>query len=163
MMGACVLRGRVMRGATRMAFLALGLTLPGLLMQDSWRFSFFASAAAAMRSSTTDMDAVLIPALALLRISGHANVFWFVFAWGAAARWLPRPGRCRRIDADTPRPRGGCRGIATSDSVTRRRHRQKGSCLLRNYGVGLSLGLAAVGYVQAANTFMGPFMVIYFG
>jgi O-antigen/teichoic acid export membrane protein len=34
---------------------------------------------------------------------------------------------------------------------------------LRNYGVGLILGLAAVGYIQAATTLMGPFMVIYFG
>ena len=37
------------------------------------------------------------------------------------------------------------------------------SSQLRNYGVGLMLGLAAVGYVQAANTLMGPFMVIFFG
>ncbi len=34
---------------------------------------------------------------------------------------------------------------------------------LRNYGVGFILGLAAVGYIQAATTLMGPFMVIYFG
>ena len=37
------------------------------------------------------------------------------------------------------------------------------SSLLRNYGVGFILGLAAVGYVQAATTLMGPFMVIFFG
>ena len=37
------------------------------------------------------------------------------------------------------------------------------SAQLRNYGVGFILGLAAVGYVQAANTLMGPFMVIFFG
>ena len=37
------------------------------------------------------------------------------------------------------------------------------SSQLRNYGVGLILGLAAVGYVQAATTLMGPFMVIFFG
>ena len=34
---------------------------------------------------------------------------------------------------------------------------------LRNYGVGLVLGLESVGYVQAATTLMGPFMVIFFG
>ena len=37
------------------------------------------------------------------------------------------------------------------------------SSQLRNYGVGFILGLAAVGYVQAATTLMGPFMVIFFG
>jgi O-antigen/teichoic acid export membrane protein len=40
---------------------------------------------------------------------------------------------------------------------------QNGSSLLRNYGIGFWLGLAAVGYVQAASTLMGPFMVIFFG
>src|SRR5580693_7489207 len=34
--------GLLMSGPSRLAFLALGLTLPGLLLQDSWRFSFFA-------------------------------------------------------------------------------------------------------------------------
>jgi O-antigen/teichoic acid export membrane protein len=38
-----------------------------------------------------------------------------------------------------------------------------GQSLLRNYGVGLIVGLAALGYVQAASTLMGPFMVIFFG
>ena len=31
----------VLNGAARAAFLALGLTLPALLLQDSWRYSFF--------------------------------------------------------------------------------------------------------------------------
>src|SRR6185437_1081071 len=34
---------------------------------------------------------------------------------------------------------------------------------LRNYGVGLILGLAALGYLQAAGTLMGPFQVILYG
>jgi O-antigen/teichoic acid export membrane protein len=37
------------------------------------------------------------------------------------------------------------------------------STLRRNYGLGFLLGLAAVGYVQAASTLMGPFMVIFLG
>jgi O-antigen/teichoic acid export membrane protein len=34
---------------------------------------------------------------------------------------------------------------------------------LRTYGIGLILGLAAVGYVQAANTLMGPITVLFLG
>jgi len=34
---------------------------------------------------------------------------------------------------------------------------------LRAYGIGLLLGLTAIGYLQAVNTLMGPFMVILFG
>src|ERR1700679_3150704 len=41
---ACTLvAAALMHGTTRAGFLALGLTLPGLLLQDSWRFSFFAA------------------------------------------------------------------------------------------------------------------------
>ena len=41
--GACVLvAAAVLGGTARLAFLALGLMLPGLLLQDSWRYSFFA-------------------------------------------------------------------------------------------------------------------------
>ena len=41
--GACVVAAAgVLSGVVGSAFLALGLTLPGLLLQDSWRYSFFA-------------------------------------------------------------------------------------------------------------------------
>ena len=41
--GACALvAAAVLGGAPGLAFLALGLVLPGLLLQDSWRYSFFA-------------------------------------------------------------------------------------------------------------------------
>jgi hypothetical protein len=36
----CVVVGLLLAGSTRAAFLALGITLPGLLLQDSWRFAF---------------------------------------------------------------------------------------------------------------------------
>jgi O-antigen/teichoic acid export membrane protein len=108
---------------------------------------------------------VMLPALVFLRISGHANVFWFVFAWGAAAavaaaagpfqaRVIPRLTRAREWLSQQRDL--GVRYMAEGTASA-------ASSQLRNYGVGLFLGLAAVGYVQAANTLMGPFMVILFG
>ena len=42
--GACALgAGRIVSGTTGLAFVALGLTLPGLMLQDSWRYAFFAA------------------------------------------------------------------------------------------------------------------------
>ena len=38
-----------------------------------------------------------------------------------------------------------------------------GASQLRVYGIGLILGLAAVGYVQVASMLMGPFLVIFMG
>ena len=86
--GACVLgAAALLSGTTRLAFLALGLTLPGLLLQDSWRFAFFALGRGSQAFLNDVIWAVaMVPALVLsCRLTGHANVFWFVFAWGAAA------------------------------------------------------------------------------
>ncbi len=149
-----------------MAFLALGLTLPALMLQDSWRYSFFALGKGAQAFLNDTIWAVtLIPTLVLLKASGHASVFWFVFAWGmgGAVGAAVGPLQARVM----PRLFGGWRWI--------RQHRELGlrymlegtsnsaSTQLRNYGVGIILGLAAVGYVQAATTLMGPFMVIFLG
>jgi O-antigen/teichoic acid export membrane protein len=165
--GACVLvAAALLSGPTRMAFLALGLTLPGLLLQDSWRFAFFALGRGSLAFlNDVAWAAVLIPALVLLRATGHASVFWFVFAWGAAAavgaaigplqaRVVPRLSgvwRWLKQQRDLG-PRYLVEGTANSAASQ-----------VRNYGIGLILGLAAVGYVQAASTLMGPFQVVLYG
>ena len=165
--GTCVLAAAcLLSGTTRMAFFALGLTLPALLLQDCWRYSFFALGRGS-QAFLNDMiwTVALLPALVVLRKTGHADVFSCVFAWGAANAVAAAAGSLQA--GVLPRlPR-------TWDWVSR--HRDLGprylaegtansaSSLLRNYGLGAILGLAAVGYVQAAATLMGPFMVIFFG
>ena len=165
--GAIILAAAaLLSGTARLAFLALGLTMPGLMLQDSWRYSFFALGRGGQAFlNDTVWTVVLIPALVLLRATGHANVFWFVFAWGAAAAVAAAIGPLQARIA--PRLSGAWEWVS--------RHRDLGprylaegtassaAGQLRNYGVGVILGLAAVGYVQAATTLMGPFMVIYFG
>ena len=86
-LGACALgAGRIVGGTTGLAFVALGLTLPGLMLQDSWRYAFFARGRGHHAFiNDTVWAVVLVPLLVLLRITGHTNVFWFVLAWGAAA------------------------------------------------------------------------------
>lgn len=165
--GACVLAvATVLGGSTRLAFLALGLTLPGLMLQDSWRFAFFARG----RGSQAFLNdlvwaAALLPALAFLGATGHVSVFWCVFAWGAAATVAAAVGPLQ------------ARVVPKLQDVGEwlSRHRDLGfrymmegtansaSTQLRNYGIGLVLGLAALGYVQAAITLMGPFWVVITG
>jgi O-antigen/teichoic acid export membrane protein len=165
--GACVLAAAAfLSGPTRLAFLALGLTLPGLMLQDSWRFAFFALGRGGQAFLNDMVWAVaLVAALAALHFAGHANVFWFVFAWGAAAaagaaagplqaKVLPRLSGVREWlsrQRDLG-PRYLLEGTANSAAAQ-----------LRNYGIGLILGLAALGYLQAASTLMGPFQVILYG
>jgi O-antigen/teichoic acid export membrane protein len=165
--GACVLAAAgLLSGTTRLAFFALGLTLPGLLLQDSWRYSFFALGRGSHAFlNDTLWTVALLPALVLLRMSGHANVFWFVFAWGAAAAVAAAVGP---LQARVLPRLSGTWGWVSRNRDLGPRYLAEGTAnsaanQLRNYGVGLILGLATVGYVQAANTLMGPFMVIFFG
>jgi O-antigen/teichoic acid export membrane protein len=153
-------------GTTGLAFLALGLTLPGLLLQDSWRYSFFAVGRGYHAFiNDTIWVALLLPSLAFLTMSGHADVFWFVLAWGATATVGAAIGSLQaRV---VPNLAG-----ATAWLV---RHRDLGprylaenmggnaADTLRSYSVSYILGLAAVGYIQAASVLMGPFKIIFFG
>jgi O-antigen/teichoic acid export membrane protein len=165
--GAVVLvTAALLHGTARLGFLALGLTLPALMLQDSWRYAFFALGRGSQALLNDAVWAVaLVPPLLYMRETGHTSVFWFVLSWGAAAaaaaaagplqaRLLPRPSSAwewvrRHRDL-------GPRYLAENTS-------NSGAGQLRTYGVGLILGLAAVGYVQAANTLMGPFLVIFMG
>ena len=95
--GTCALAaGRLVGGTTGLAFVALGLALPGLLLQDSWRYSFFALGRGRHAFiNDTVWAVVLLPSMVLLRMSGHANVFWFVLAWGPGPPSGPPSHRCR--------------------------------------------------------------------
>ena len=166
-MGACALgAAALMSGTTRLAFIALGLTLPGLLLQDSWRFAFFALGRGSQAFLNDVFWAVaMVPALVFLRLSGHADVFWFVFAWGAAATLAAAIGPLQaRVVPGMSRAAGwlwrqrdlGTRYLAEGTS-------NSGAVQLRTYGLGFILGLAALGYLQAANTLMGPLQILIYG
>ena len=165
--GACALAvGRLVGGATGLAFVALGLTMPGLLLQDSWRYSFFALGRGHLAFINDTIWAVfLLPSLVLLKMSGHANVFWFVLAWGTTAtigaavaplqvRVMPRLASAaewlsRHRDI-------GPRYLAANTTGN-------AADMLRSYSVSYILGIAAIGYIQAANTLLGPFRIVLFG
>jgi O-antigen/teichoic acid export membrane protein len=165
--GAGVLAAAVvLHGSAKGAFLALGLTLPGLLLQDSWRYSFFAlgNGKPAFLNDTI-WALTLLPALVLVRMSGHADVFWFILAWGGSAAVAAAAGPFQ----------AGVSPTLTRAWTWLSRHRDLGTryfaegttwsvvSQLRTYGIGLILGLAALGYVQAANTLMGPLTILWLG
>jgi O-antigen/teichoic acid export membrane protein len=165
--GACVLAaGSLFDNATGRAFVALGLTLPGLMLQDSWRHSFFALRRGYHAFiNDTVWAVVLIPLLVFLKISGHANVFWLVLAWGVGAAVGAAIGILQaRVVPDLA---GAVKWLW--------RHRDLGphylaantvsnaSNTLRSYALTIILSLAAVGYIQAAGTLMGPFNIVLVG
>jgi O-antigen/teichoic acid export membrane protein len=153
-------------GTTGQAFLALGLTLPGLLLQDSWRYAFFALGKG-QHAFINDAvwAAVQIPALVLLKVTGHGQVFWFVLAWGGAAG----------VGAVVGSLQAKVLPSLTSAAQWLARHRDLGPrylventgtnsvAMLRSYSVTSILGLSAVGDIQAASVLLGPFNIILFG
>jgi O-antigen/teichoic acid export membrane protein len=153
-------------GTTGQAFCALGLTLPGLLLQDSWRYAFFALGKGQQAFFNDAVwAAVQIPALVLLKVTGHAEVFWFVLAWGSAAG----------VGAAVGSLQAKVLPSLTSAAQWLVRHRDLGPrylventgtnsvAMLRSYSVTSILGLTAIGDIQAASVLLGPFNIILFG
>jgi O-antigen/teichoic acid export membrane protein len=156
----------VMGGTTGQAFLGLGLMLPGLMLQDSWRYAFFAARIGHHALINDVLWAVVeIPVLLILKTTGHVNVFWFVIAWGAGAAAGAVLGAFQ------------ARAVPNLNMALSwlRTHRDLGprflveNCVgnggstLQSYTISSFLGLESVGYMQAANMLMGPFRILSFG
>jgi O-antigen/teichoic acid export membrane protein len=166
-MGTCAfIAAALLTGTVEVGFIALGLTLPGLMLQDSWRYAFFAAGRGGQSFlNDTIWTAAMVPGIVILRITHHDALFWFVLMWGLAAtvaacvgplqaRVLPRPFSApewvvRHRDL-------GPRFLAENTSSA-------GANQLRTYCIGGIAGLATVGYVQAASLLMGPFLVVFMG
>lgn len=159
-----LLAGLVLGGSVGAGFVALGLVLPVLLLQDSWRFAFFAAGRGGKAFSNDIVWGVaLIPSLIVA--ARYESVFAFVLAWGlsgavAAAfgcvqtRILPRPGALRgwlRHHRDL-----GSRYMVENVS-------NSGASQLRMYGLGAIAGLADVGAVRGAELLLGPFLAVLMG
>ncbi|MFJ3880131.1 hypothetical protein ACIPW5_22085 [Streptomyces sp. NPDC090077] len=160
----CLLAGLGIGGTVGTAFAALGVVLPGLLLQDAWRFSFFA-AGAGRKACTNDLlgGVALVPAM--LAADRVGTVAAFVLAWGSAATVAagygclqsgirPRLGQARtwlREQRDL-----GSRYLAENVGVS-------GAAQLRAYGLGLIVGVSAVGVVRGAELLLGPFLAVLMG
>ena len=162
----CLVIGAVATGTTRLPFIALGISLPGLTLQDSWRYSFFALGKGSKAFlNDTIWTVSLVVALLLLHVVHHQTVFWFVLAWGLSANLAAAVGpfQARLL----PRWDGAAEWLAkTRDLGTRyliENTSTSGSGQIRLYAVGFIAGLAAVGYIQEGTLMMGPFSVIFMG
>jgi O-antigen/teichoic acid export membrane protein len=155
----CLVPSLFMGGPLRSAFLALGLTLPGLLLQDSWRFAFFARASGRQAfANDVAWAIVLFPSLGLVVWTGHASVFWLTLAWGGAAtaagivgalqahvkpRALDSPAWLRQQWDLAPRFLGEFMALS-------------GTTQLSFYFIGAIASLEAVGALRAAQILLGP-------
>ncbi|WP_435208649.1 hypothetical protein [Streptomyces sp. bgisy034] len=160
----CLAAGLALGGQVGPAFACLGVMLPGLLLQDAWRYSFFA-AGTGKKAFVNDLvwGVALVPAMVLAaRVDSVAA---FVLAWGASATAaagygyvqsgiLPRTARARawlREQRDL-----GYRYLVENVSLS-------GASQLRAYGLGAIVGVGAVGAVRGAELLLGPFLAVLMG
>ncbi len=159
-----LLAGLAEGGPLGSAFVALAFVLPGLLLQDAWRFAFFAKGEG-KKSFINDCvwGVALLPALI---IAAHVHtVVAFVLAWGVSGAvaalfgWfqtgiLPHP---REIAGWLRRQRDlSMRYLVENVS-------NSGASQLRAYGLGAIAGITAVGAVRGAEQLLGPFLALLMG
>jgi O-antigen/teichoic acid export membrane protein len=153
-------------GALRAAFLALALVLPGLIVQDAWRFAFFAHGRGRDAFLNDLVWAVTqLSAFVLAIAVGQGTVFWAVIAWGGSAtlaafigaaqvRVLPRPTLARSWTIEH-------RDLLPAYVGETAAYILSGQLVL--YAIGLVAGLAVVGAVRATQILLGPLNVVVQG
>ncbi len=159
-----VAAGAAIGGPVGAAFAALGVVMPLLLVQDAWRFGFFAAGRGSQAFlNDTIWTVALVPALLLA--AGHGSVVAYILGWGGSAgvaaacgcvqaRTVPRPqrvGSWLREQRDLG-PRYVLENVSNS-----------GSGQIRTYGLGAISGLVAVGAVRGAELLLGPFLAVLMG
>lgn len=160
----CLVAGPVLGGDLGAAFAGLGVMLPGLLLQDSWRYAFFA-AGDGRKAFVNDVvwGVALIPAMVVAAHVGTVTAF--LLAWGGSAsvaagygcvqsRIRPRPAAARgwlRDHRDL-----GYRYLVENVGVS-------GAGQLQAYGLGVVVGVGAVGVIRGAELLLGPFIAVLMG
>jgi hypothetical protein len=160
----CLAAGWLLDGSLQAAFLMLGVSMPGLILQDAWRFAFFAGRKE-RRAFVNDLvwAIVLVPSLALLIITERATVGSLILAWGGAgsiaavagifqSRVLPSPSHTlswlREQRALAPRFLGE---FAVSS----------GTSQLTVYLLGGIAGLTQAAALRAGQLLLGPLNVMF--
>ncbi|MER5956977.1 hypothetical protein [Streptomyces longhuiensis] len=160
----CLAVGLALGGSVGIAFACLGVMLPGLLLQDAWRYAFFA-AGTGRKAFVNDLvwGVALVPAMVVAARVG--SVAAFVLAWGASAAVAALYG-CLQSGI-RPRLTGARQWLSTHRDLGYR-YLVENTCLsgasqLRAYGLGAIVGVGAVGAVRGAELLLGPFLAVLMG
>jgi hypothetical protein len=161
---ASVAAGLALGGRVGPAFACLGVVLPGLLLQDAWRFAFFA-AGTGRKAFVNDLvwGVVLVPAMVVAARVG--SVAAFLLAWGGSAAVAAVYG-CFQSGI-RPRPAGAREWLREHRDLGYRYLAENvgnsGASQLRAYGLGAIVGVGAVGVVRGAELLLGPFLAVLMG
>ncbi len=160
---ACILAALVLHGASGSALAAVGICLPGAILQDTWRHIFFAAGRPALATLNDGIWAVMQTLLLYLTLHAHSDVFMVTLAWGAAAAVAGLAGivQARALPSMT--------GTRSWLHETRSMNARLGLGYVINMGcfqlafyiVGGILGLTAVASLRAAQVLLGPLQLVF--
>lgn len=161
-----LLAAPVVGGPTGRALAALAVVLPGLLLQDAWRYCFVA---AQRPQDAVVNDAawcgVQVLTVAFLAASGRFSVTTVLLWWGGAGTVAALLG-CLQASA-VPDLRSARRWMARYWDLGGRYAAEFATSTGAGQGTLLALGaiagLVAVGAVRAAQVFFGPINVLFGG
>jgi O-antigen/teichoic acid export membrane protein len=162
----CIVVAAVVGQSLGRGLFALGATLPGLLLQDTWRFIFFArrKGTAAFINDLVWVGALATGIVALLAAEA-VSVGWLVLAWGGAGTLA---GWCGVLQASAiPLPRRASRWLhEQKDLIPRYLGEYAATSVvgaLTAFGLGTIAGLVQVGALRAGQLLLGPMNVLYMG
>lgn len=162
----CGVAAVLLGGAVGAGLGALAVALPGLLVQDAWRYGFFASGRPAGAALNDLVWAVAQLALiGLLLARGTPSVPGLVLAWGGAA-WLAAAVGCLQTGV-RPRPEQALGWFREHRSLSSRLGADyvvnMGAVNVTTFLVGAVAGLTAVGALRAAQVLLGPLQLLFAG
>jgi O-antigen/teichoic acid export membrane protein len=162
----CLVVAVVVRGDAGATFAALAISLPGLMLQDTWRHMFFAAGRPAAAAINDLVWAVLqFTLLGLLLAGGSESIFLITLAWGFSALAAAFVGYLQTGIAPSP--------LATFSWLRETKDisvqlglsftLNMGAINFVSYAIGGIVGLAAVGAMRAAQTVLGPLNLLFAG
>lgn len=155
--------GAALSGPARLPLIALSVALPGLLLQDAWRYAFFASGRPAAAAANDALWAVLqLSIVGLLLASGDTSVAVLVVAWGASATVCALLG-CVQAGV-RPRPLAARRWLVSHRDLAPRFLGEfvavGGALQAVLWAVAFAGGAAAAGALRGGQLLVGPLTVL---
>jgi O-antigen/teichoic acid export membrane protein len=163
----CLVASVVVQGSLGLVLSVVGIFLPALLLQDTWRYSLFARGKGGSAFLNDLVWAVVMfVAFVLLRMTDRSSVAWFTFAWAGAGCVAAAVGlvQLRTLPSGPLASVGWLRvhrdlaprflaEFALASGITN----------LTLFGMGSVMGLAQLGRLRAGQIALGPLNVLFGG
>lgn len=164
--GLLMVMSAVVGGVVGAALLYLAVVLPGLLLQDAWRYTFFADQTPARALANDVVWGVLQAALtAWVLVFGHESMGTLVLAWGVSATLAAGVGAWQANAM--PHPAAALTWLRQHRDLGPRFAAETGIALLAWQGgfvlIGAVAGLTVLGHLNAARVLLGPFNLLALG